>query len=75
LLEDEELVAVTVSVARYAVTRELLLTLDTGAGALEVTEGIVPRGWAVLDKDGLDTGDDKEAIGIDSNTRDIVSAY
>lgn len=72
--EDEECDAVTVSVARYWVTIKLSLIWETGAVALEVTEGIIPGDWAVLDKDTLDTGEAKEEIGIVSYTRDTVSA-
>lgn len=42
MAEDEECDAVTVSVAKYWVTIELLLTLESGVGAVEVIEGIAP---------------------------------
>ena len=42
MAEDEECDAVTVSVARYWVIIGLLLTLESGVGAVEVIDGTAP---------------------------------
>ena len=54
------------AVERYAVIIELLLTPETGLGTLEVAEGVNAEECAVLDKDRLDTGENKEETGIGS---------